>query len=284
MPAILLSLALLAASTPGDDLPIANDSLGIALRCPRAICEADAGLDETPVGPELGPTRGLLEAKVVEGRAGAALGAAMADEKKYLGRFFALSYERLKPGSFAVLSGLGRGLDADKVVYEKLVLGARGPVGLRVVYLAARKAELDPLVARLMGSLAHAGGGPRIGAREAEWIVSELPEVRAAERSGRPAAKQNGSSFWVGTEDEVAPDAKPGTRAARYEVSVAYLHPQEGASDRREPVYRFLVDAYTGEIFGEPLACEQLAIPLDRWRRLDGEERWDCDGLQELAR
>jgi hypothetical protein len=293
MHAALLSLALLASAPADGDLVVTSDDLGVTLRCPRAVCAKDAGFEWDAADNHLFYGADVFSAaEVVDFAPERSLADAYAGEDAYLSRFFTLSYKRIKPGAFAVLSGLGRGKDGDKVVYEKVIRGKKSLIGLRLVYPTARKAELDSVVAGMMASFAPtAGSGFRVTAKQAVAMVSELPEVRAVEKSGRRLAAEQKSHFFVALDydSQPSPEAKPGSKEARWEIMVGYSHHDdgsEGGAAREERVLDFRVDAFTGQIFGYDIVCD-FTLSLERYRQLNkgeiGTGEKDCDSFQKYA-
>lgn len=274
----LLATSLLATALSAAPAPLTLESpwFGVKLTCPADRCDPGApfAVDEVSLDVTLA-TRGF-STSVVELEASTSLEAAFAARRKALGKRFELTYTRLKPGAFAVLSGLGK--DGSEVVYEKLVRGATGPVGLHAEYEAARKAELDPVVAKLMSSfqpapeLLRLAKGRRVSAAEAADRVTSLPDLAELRKAlgDQPMALQ--------VTEVPSPTGRPGSEDARYRVGVGESH-----EERNLMLYWFQVDGYTGEVLAADPLCE-FALPLAQWRRFRAEGSEGCEDYREFAR
>lgn len=266
-------LAATLAAAPAD-LAVESPWLGVTLTCPPGRCDPGAPftIDEISLRASLA-TRGF-STQVIELGAGTSLEAGYSARREALGKQYALTYTRLKPGAFAVLSGLSK--DGREIVYEKLVRGAAGPVGLHAVYEAARRTELDPVVARLMSSfqpaaeLARLAGGKRLSAADAGERVTSLPDLRKLRKAlgKEPMALQ--------FTEVPSPTSRPGAKDARYRVGVGERH-----ADRDVMLYWFQVDGYTGEVLAADPVCD-FSLTLEQWRQLEPGE--SCDDFAEFAR
>jgi len=270
------SLVAVAISAPPADLALESPWFGVTLTCPADRCDAAAPfvIDEVSLDVTLA-TRGF-STSVVALDASVSLEEAFAARKRDLGRRFELTYTRVKPGAFAVLSGLSG--DGRNVVYEKLVRGATGPVGLRAVYGAAQKQELDPVVAKLMRSfqpspeLLRLPGGKRLSAADAERRVTALPDLaRLREALGE-------APMAVQVTEIPMPTSRPGGKDARYRIGVGESH-----DERNVMLYWFQVDGYTGEILAADPLCD-FSLPLAAWRRFTAAGSERCEDYQDHAR